>query len=132
MKVLTQAFCTKLTTTNSLNTLVGGRFYNTSAPEQEVFPYVVFSFPQQTPTELLDTTVIEDCDVDFKLYSQQESSGQVYDMFDYLCLLLDDGSLSITGYTHVRLNRVSSQLQYYAEDRVWEYTVRYHVVCYKR
>lgn len=132
MKIVTSSLYTKLTTSNTLNTALSGRFYNQVAPSQEVFPYCVFKFINEVPTAMLDTTVLEESDVEFYLISNTAGSSEVYDLYDKLITLLDEASLMVSGYTCVRMHRLSASVEYYPEDKIWQYTCRYHILIYKR
>jgi hypothetical protein len=133
MKILTSSLITKLTGgSNTLTTALSGRFYNEHGPEQEVFPYCIFRFVSEVPTQMLDSIVIEECIVQFNLYSQNQSSSEAYDLYDKMISLLDESTLSIAGYTHIRLSRELAALTFDSDDTVWDYMVRYRLKAYKK
>jgi hypothetical protein len=131
MQALTKALVTKLKTVNTLNTAVSGRFYNSYAPDKEVFPYCIFRVISEVPDVYFDNSTVETCIVQFDIYSQNISSAEVYNIYDYMCALLDECTLSVTGYTHIRMMRELSELVFDSADTVWQYIVRYRIEIYK-
>lgn len=135
MKVFTSALVTKFTGTphNTLYTALSGRLYNVKTPPQEVFPYCIFSFVSENFEQLLASgEEIETSAIDFTLYSNNESSTEVYDLYDKLIALFDECSLTVTGYTHIRMNREMSTLTFDNELKVWQYIIRYRLILSKR
>lgn len=105
MNALLAAIMTKLSG-SSLATYVGNRIYLDEAPEQAVYPNVVFmivtSSPRDTFTDRLEETLIQ-----FSLRSTSESATEITTMYGYLTTLFDYATLTISGKTNVQTQRES-------------------------
>lgn len=115
---------------NDLYDALGGRLYYESAPEQEIFPYGVFSIISEVPVAYLDTTVITDYIVQFNLYSDKTSSYEINTLSEYLYTLFEESSIVITGKNTVRMNKELDRLD--IEDLIWYAISRWRVKVYER
>lgn len=124
MKYLTTAIYAKLSG-SLLDTDIGGRLYKGQAPQGAEYPYVVFSIisdiPEKTFTEDYENVLIQ-----FSLFSDEEGSAEIEDMFAHLKTLYDECSLTITSSTLVWMKRQNAiQIK---DDDVWIYHVDYEVL----
>lgn len=103
MHNLLAAIVTTLTG-SALSTDVGGRIYEGQAPEQAVYPNVVFMVVVSTPADTF-TEQVEDTLVQFSLRSTSESLTEITTMYAHLRALFDDATLTVTGGTNVRTQR---------------------------
>ena len=116
---------------------IGGRLYNTRAPEGSALPYCVFlhvaANPDDTFTEKMDEILLQ-----FSIFSgTQDDDTEVQNAMTHLKALFDDCSLSITGGTLVTFTRGAEGLE--AEDfetpggmqSGWHYHVDYHATVRK-
>lgn len=126
MKEIAQSLYSKfITIPNTLNASIGGRMYHTQAPQNAVFPYVVFSFVSQVPEYTFDTS-FEDVRIQFSIFSLEQSVQEIETIKEALHTLYDWCSLSVTGYAHIYMRRFASRLV--RDDRPsWNYSVDYKV-----
>ncbi len=103
MNNLLSAIMTKLSGSALYND-VGGRIFLDTAPEGTEFPYVVFfivsDVPEKTFTEDFENIIIQ-----FSLFSASAGVTEISTMYNDLTAVLDECSLTITGYTHIWMNR---------------------------
>ena len=110
---------------NDFYTSIGGRLYNTQAPQNAVFPFAVFTEISDV-NEYTFTTSFENVLVQFSLFSTEESVSEVRDMFTYCKSLFDWCSLSITGYAFLYMRREGTHLT--KDDRpAWQRIIEYRV-----
>ena len=91
-------------TGSTLATAVTNRMYSRYAPQNTAFPFATVD----VTSGLADWTFsedIEDFDVIFNLYSKSTSESEITTLFKNLCSLYDHCKLSISGYTHVWMQR---------------------------
>jgi hypothetical protein len=111
---------------NTFGTAIGSRFYFSVAPQNTSFPFATYDFV----TDIYENQFKEDYEivsVQFSLFSQSTSSSQAGDLYADLIALFDWCSLAVTGYTVVEVRRVFTNIDYFADDTVWMYTVEYRV-----
>ena len=131
MKEFIAALFVKLKTTSDFATAINGRVYS-AVPAQEVFPYCWVEFTADVPDEMLaGKPVIDRVEFTMHIYSQSEGISEVLGIAAAAQKLLDDCQLSISGYTHVRTYRQSSQIMTYAADRIFECQIKYGCWFYK-
>lgn len=99
MNNLLSGLMTKLTG-SALSTYVGGRIYLDEAPEGVVFPYVVFFIVTSSKDKTFSEEYREAL-MQFSLFSTSASATEITTMYNNLSSLLDECSLTITGYTLV-------------------------------
>lgn len=135
MKALFQAIMTRFTAktgtpavNNALHVALGGRLYNTEAPQDKPMPYGVFSLVSDVAENTL-TENLENCLVQFSLFSELSSVSEVADAFEALKTLFDDCTLSVTGYATIYMQRESAQLL--RQDGIWHYVIEYRVLLEK-
>jgi hypothetical protein len=121
---------------NPLWEAIGGRLYNTYAPDGTTLPYAVFqhisSRPDDTFTEKLDDVLIQ-----FTIFSTNPSSSEVHTAMQNLKTLFDDCTFPVTGATIVKFRREGEGLtseEFETVDglqRGWSYYVEYSVLVRK-
>lgn len=100
--VLTGLF-TKFTG-STLATSVTNRMYSRYAPQNTAFPFATIDI-QSGIADWTFSESIEDFDIIFNLYSKSTSESEITTLFKNLCSLYDHCKLTITGYTHVWMQR---------------------------
>lgn len=108
--------------------------YNTKAPPNVTFPYIVFSLLGITP-DIDSTQQWETCLIQFNIFSKTSSSEEICDIYnllkgdpvagegyDYFELLVDD-------YDTVILERESALLR--RVENWWQYNVTYRLMMVK-
>ena len=121
---------------NSFYNDIGGRLYNTYAPERTVMPYAVFqhisSRPADTFTETMDEILIQ-----FTIFSTSASSSEIHTAMVDLKALFDKCTFSVTGSSIVEFRRGGEGLtsdEFETVDglqRGWSYYVEYNVLVRK-
>lgn len=121
---------------NSFHIDIGGRLYNTYAPEGTTLPYAVFqhisSRPDDTFTEKLDDILIQ-----FTIFSTTASSSEIHTAMVDLKALFDKCTFSVTGGSIVEFRRGGEGLtseEFETVDglqRGWSYYVEYNVLVRK-
>jgi hypothetical protein len=100
--ILTGVF-TKFTG-STLATALTNRMYSRYAPQNTVFPYAVVD----ATSGIADWTFNEDVenfDILFNLFSKSTSETEITGLYGKLITLYDHCKLTITGYTHVYMQR---------------------------
>lgn len=103
MNALLTGLMTKLTG-SALATQVGSRIYLDEAPEGVAFPYVVFFIVVSTPLDNFKTK-LDDVLIQFSLFSTSLGATEISTMFNNLIAIMDDGVLTIAGYSHIWMIR---------------------------
>lgn len=109
---------------NAFYTSVSGKLYKERAPQTATLPYAVYHIISDVPTWTF-TTTFENTRIQFDLYSKEESSSEVEDMYTNLKALFDWCSLTITGNVHLYMRRELARLSKDPVDDVWGYNVDY-------
>ena len=132
MKNLTTAIFSKLAG-SLLYTDIGGRLFKGRAPEGTVYPYAVFFLVSDMPDKTF-TEDYEDCIIQFSLFSEASSSGEIEDMFTHLKTLYDEKPMTIKGSTLVWMKRQNASLMMEEHTTpngtvdVWHYAVDFNVL----
>jgi hypothetical protein len=121
---------------NSFHIDIGGRLYNTYAPDGTVSPYAVFqhisSRPDDTFTETMDAILIQ-----FTIFSTNASASEIHTAMTDLKTLFDNCSFAVTGSSIVEFVRGGEGLtseEFETVDglqRGWSYYVEYNVLLRK-
>jgi len=118
-------------THNSLYTALSGHLYNTVAPQKATLPYGVFLLVSGVP-EWTFTENMENCLIQFSLFDDSTSASNICDAYDALTALYDDCQLTISGYSHLYMQRQSQQLIREEEDPgTWHYIIEYRIMMEK-
>jgi hypothetical protein len=129
MKELFTALYTK-STGSTLSTALGGRLYNTIAPQGQPMPFCVFSMVSGVH-DWTFTEDMEDVVIQFSLFESSQSPGTICDNYNKLIALYDNCALSVSSYTHILMHRQNQQLLRDEEDGVWHYVVEYRIIIEK-
>ena len=132
MKVLFQGIGILFSATphNSFYNAVSGRLYRGFAPQNTTYPYAIYHLDSIVPDFTFSST-FEEILILFNLFSNEFSTSEITDMYEYLNDLFDDSTISITGYTRVKFERGFSSLNRDIEESVWQYDVQYRVILRK-
>lgn len=94
---------------NPFKTAIGGRFYLGEAPQDTAYPYCIYEQISGVPDRTF-TDKYEDILLQFTLVDSSDSIATIADAETKMYTLFDDAVLTVTGYTSVTLDRVSSVL----------------------
>jgi hypothetical protein len=130
MNALMAAITAKFKTTNSLNTALGGRMYPFQAPQEPTFPYGIYFIVSGDPDRNFSDKH-EYINVQFSLFSEEDSVEQVGTLYDKTIALFDDVLLTVTGYTMLKFERINYLLIRDEEMATWHYVVEYDVLLEK-
>ena len=132
MKNLTTAIYSLVSSSGALWTSIGGRFYKRVVPAGTAYPYMVFSIIYDNEDGTFQEE-IEDCLCQVSIFSSDNSSSEVEDLYTAAKGVLDKCNLSITGNTHLHMIRQHATL---FEDElenpngtgwVWHYAIDYNI-----
>ena len=132
MKNLTTAIYSLVSGSGAFWTSIGGRFYKRVAPTGPVYPYVVYSIIYDDEDGTFQEE-IEDCLCQVSIFSSDNSSTEVENLYTAAKGVLDKCNLSITGNTHLHMLRQHATL---FEDElenpngtgwVWHYAIDYNI-----
>lgn len=115
---------------NSFYNGLSGRMYLGFAPQSSTFPYAVYNLVTDTH-DYQFVEQFEEVVIQFDIASQSSSAAECNTLFGYLISLYDNCSLTISGYYHIKMDRLYSSLTYYSEDETWVYTIQYRVMIQK-
>src|SRR4030042_126779 len=132
MKALTTAIYGKLAG-STLEGYCGTRLYKGRAEEMAIYPYAEFGVITGSPVYSFSER-FENPTIQFDLFSSENGTTQIEDMFTALCALYDDCALSPTSETLIHMRRsnynliseehtVSSGVQ-----QVWHYSIDYDIL----
>lgn len=136
MKALTTAIYTKGTTATALTSLISTRFYKGVAPAGASYPYIVYSLIYDNTANTFSDE-LEDCLFQFSIFSAENSSAEVENIFTALKGVFDKCTLSVTGNTFLHMLRQQSTL---FQDElpnpngtgwVWHYAIDYQIMMQK-
>jgi len=113
---------------------IGGRFFDTQAPEGAEYPYVVYLIVSDGPDNVFGG-YYEDVLIQFSLFSKTENdTTEIETMFGHLKTLFDECSFNITDQTLIWMRRENATLMAETHDalitgtiQVWHYAVDYIV-----
>ena len=135
MKNLSAALFSKFTD-SAFSTSIGGRLYKARAPQSPIWPYAVYylisDVARDTFMEKLEEVIIQ-----FSVFSQASGSTEIEDIVTNLKALYDNCALTITGNTHIMMNRQGSSLTSVPADtelgtgEYWQADVDYEVTMQK-
>ena len=108
MKNLATALYAKIAG-SAFSTSIGGRLYQARAPQGVTWPYAVYYLISDVPRDTF-TDRLEEVIVQFSIFSQSSGSTEIEDIVTNLKSLFDNCSLTITGNTHIMMNRQGSSL----------------------
>ena len=136
MKNLSTAIYTQAAASTAFMALIGSRFYKGNAPTGAVYPYVVYSMIYDNTANTF-TDELEDCLFQFSIFSADNSSTAVENIFTSLKGVFDQCTLTVTGNTFLHMLRQQATL---FQDElpnpngtgwVWHYAVDYNIMIQK-
>jgi len=135
MKNLTTAIYGKISA-SAFSTSIGGRMYKARAPQGVTWPYVVYDMISDMPSDTFAER-LEDVLIQFSIFSSASGTTEIEDILTNLKTLYDYCSLTITGNTHLFMERhnatfMSGELD--VEDgggQYYQYTVDYYIMMKK-
>ena len=117
--------------TDAFYVAIGGRLYNTIAPQPTTYPYAVFFLVVDMPEHRFGGEVEEYITIQFNIFSDTNSGVEVNDLFTKLKARFDNCTLTVSGYRHIEFTRGLSMLIRDEERAVWQYAVEYDVMIEK-
>ena len=132
MDALFEAIYDKLTTAGNLNTAVGGRIYLHNSPTGSALPYLVYQHISDD-TDFNFTSTFDTFRIQCSIFSSSVGQGtsQVLSIYNYLTALMDDCTLSVTGYQFLNCERQFANLSKDADQDIWHYAVDYEILLRK-
>lgn len=129
MKILTTAIMTKFTAEphNALYTALSGRMYKGIAQQTVTFPYGIYWLIVGNHSWTFNTK-FENMTFNFSLFSKNNSSSEIEDLFINLKALYDDSTLVVSGSEFVYCRRESYRALPRDMDGVWAYHVTYRIL----
>jgi len=110
---------------------INGRLFLSEAPQGTEFPYCVFFLVSGVPIyDLNENIPVEDCLIQFNVYSDKNGAGEVTNIYEKLIALYDWCTLTIAHYDHISMNR-EGQMLMKDEDNRWQYSATYRVLIEK-
>ena len=109
---------------------IGGRLYLEKAPQNAVYPYVVYSMITDERDWMFEEE-FEEFTIDFNIWSQAASADEAGDILGYLKALFDDCSLTVAGgWRHLLFQRdvVFGNHDLEEDPPIWGYLVQYTVM----
>jgi len=118
---------------SALASHIGTRMYPGRAPEEAVYPYIVYIVVSDVPN-LTFSEDFEDVVIQFSIFSDNASSTEAHNIYADLKTLYDECTMTITSETLVWMIRQNAQLM--VEDhttrdgliQVWHYAVDYYMM----
>lgn len=99
----------KFSAANDFKTAIGSRFYLSEAPQNVAYPYCIFE--QISGVQDRDfLKKLEDVLIQFTLVDSADSIATIGDAETKMYALFDDAVLTVTGYSHITMDRQSNNL----------------------
>ena len=131
MKELFAGITTHFKTTNTLNTLLSGQLYPHEAPQNASFPYgIYYLITDFNEVDFSDTH--EHINIQFSLFSDEESMEQILNIFDAAKSLFDFSEITVTGHTLIDCARSNAFLKRDTENETWSYIIDYDILLEKQ
>ncbi len=127
---LTNAIWAKFSgdTNNDFYVAVGGRMFDTQAPETVTFPYCVYTIISDVP-DWTFTTDFNDVRVQFDIFSKENSAVEIDGIYTKFLALWDWCTLTISGNTHLWMRRELTRRTRESEPQAsyFHYTIDYMI-----
>jgi len=125
----------KLKADGTLTTALGGtaangyKCYYSIAPQGTAEPYLTFGMMTDTPENFFgEVAAIEDATVYINIFSSSGSGKEAGTLFGYVDAVMNDASLTVTGYTTMKcLREYVGTTTWDPETRVFMIPTRYRV-----
>jgi hypothetical protein len=116
---------------NGLYLQTSGQLYKDRAKQDAVLPYVVYHMITDVPEWTFDTD-FERVRIQFDLYSDDESSSEIEDLYTALKALYEWQTLIVEGWTHVHMKRLLARGPFRDPgDDNWTYNVDFEILIEK-
>jgi len=115
----------------TIYTNLDGKLRLFEAKQGETLPYCVYYLIGDGPDWYFEDERIFRAMIQFNLYTDDRSATNVCTYTDNLMALYDECTLSVTGYTFLRMERTWEYLLRDPEEQVWQYVVQYRVTLEK-
>jgi len=118
---------------SNLATNVGSRIYFMEPPQNISYPYVTFYFPTEFTNDYFNAKPnMEEVSVTFDIFSDgAKSSVECGNLYEDLKAAFDSCALTVTGFTHISMERTGAILLRDPINSLWQYSVDYDVVLVK-
>lgn len=131
MRAVDAAIKTKFTTKvgdsyPALYTDVNGRMYNTWAPQQTVYPYILYQDITGTP-DINFTHNHRELLYQFSLFSAEASISEIGKMEEDLLSLFEGCTLSVTDWTFTFMQEEQTRGPDRDEDKIWMVTTDFRI-----
>jgi len=114
----------------SLRALNPGGLWRERAPQKQAYPFIVMhdlgGGQKDTFGEYLNHMTVQ-----FTTYDDSPSSATIEGIAAALMTLFDWCALTITGYTHIVMQRTFQQSFWNDEQQIWQYVVHYYIEAQK-
>lgn len=127
MQVLFESIWSKFDKdTTGLRAAINGMYF-TEAPQGQTYPYGVYHLISDVPSWIFGTAenTMENCLIQFNLYSENSSSTEVNTAFSALTTLYDWCDLNTSGYSNIYMKREMSLLT--RESDIFNYMIQYRL-----
>ena len=132
MKQLFTGIYSKFTTgVPTIYTNLSGRLRLHEAKQEELLPYCVYYMIGDSPDYYFGAERTFSTIIQFSIFNEDRSSENCCTYFDNLTALYDECTLTVTGYTFLRMERTWAYLLRDEVAGVWQYTIQYRVTLEK-
>jgi len=130
MKVVLEAIYSKFAPAGAkpaFYTDMGGRLRLFTALQNEAYPFCTYTLIGNGLETWFDGETQELISVQFNIYANESSAQNITDYFEDLKTLYDECALSVTGWSHLRMERNWAYLLRDEKNNVWQYSVQYRI-----
>jgi len=132
MKQLFTGIYSRFTTgAPAIYTSLSGRLRLHEAKQGETLPYGVYYLIGDSPDSYFGAERTFSTIIQFSLFADDRSATNICTYFHNLTALYDECTLTVTGYTFLRMERTWAFLIRNAEEGIWQYTTQYRVTLEK-
>ena len=96
---------------NEFYDAIGGRFFDTLAPDGAEMPFAVYMVISNTDVDTF-TEAMQEIYIQISLFSNASSSSEIKDLDRYLTALLKDTVFTVTGWTVITTQRIQGNGPY--------------------
>lgn len=114
----------------SLYAALTGGMWNSKAPQETLFPYIVFHEINDSPEYMFGSEVMENTLYQFSVFDDSDAITTLHDIYTKLTTLFDDVTLTLDSYNTVQFVRefsVSEKI-----DDYWQYVIQYRGIFHKK
>jgi len=107
----------------------GYKCYNVLARQDASCPFLTFGLLTDVPIGVFSNlTAIDDSTWFINIFSDSGSAKEAGEIFDLVDTVLNDGSLTVTGYTHLKCVREYVSTPIWDDvTKVWQLSLRYRI-----